>query len=89
MFGLLMEFWNENIIQKLLKQIEKVVKFYIYSEEIYRGRFARICVEFDITRPLKIELKYTVDNAIKLLFFIMNITDSCYGYGQQDHKFKH
>lgn len=52
-----MELWSESIRKKLLKQIERVIKIVIDLEEVSKGHFAKMCVEVDITKPLKLELK--------------------------------
>lgn len=50
---------------ELLKQIGKVIKIDIVSEEVSKRRFARVCVEVDISKPLKMELKYIRGNVMK------------------------
>lgn len=86
--GLPVELWSEAILQKLLKQIGRVIKIDIDSEEVSKGR-ARVCVEVDITKPLKMELEYKRGNTIKhALIDYENLTDICYGCGQQDHEFE-
>lgn len=47
--GLPVELWEEPILRKLLKQIGKVIKIDIDSEEVSKRRFARVCVEVDIS----------------------------------------
>lgn len=75
------------ILRKLLKQIGKVIKIDIDSEEVTKGRFARVYVEVDMSKPLKMELKYKRGNDIKLaLIDYENLINVCYGCGQQDHK---
>lgn len=83
------ELWGEPILRKLLKQIGKVIKIDIDSEEVSNGRFAKVCVQVDILKPLKMEIKYKKGNHIKtVLVDYENLTDICYGCGQQDHKFE-
>lgn len=67
-----MELWSESILRKLLKQIETVIKIDIDLEEVSKGRFARMCVEVDITKPLKLELKYKRGNVTKpaLIYYL-------------------
>lgn len=55
--GLPVKLWCESILKKLLKQIRKVIKIDIDSEEVPKGRFARICMEVDISKALKMEIK--------------------------------
>lgn len=89
MLGLPVELWGESILKKLLKQIGKAIKIDIGSEEVTKGRFARVYVEVDISKPLKVELKYKRGNVTKSAFIDNeNSIDICYGNGQQDHKFK-
>lgn len=53
-----MEVWSEVILTKLLKQVGKVIKIDIDLEEVFKGRFARVCMEVDISKPLKMEIKH-------------------------------
>lgn len=80
--GLPVELWGEPILRKLLKQIGKVIKIDIDLEEVSTGRFARFCVEVDISKPLKMEIKYKRGNNLKTaLVDYENLTDICYGSG--------
>lgn len=89
LFGLQVELWDENILRKLLKQIGRVIKIDVDSEEVSKGRFARVCVEVDISKPLKMDIKYKRGNSIKsALIDYENFPDICYGCGQRDHKFE-
>lgn len=84
-----MELWGESILTKLLKQVGYVIKIDIDSEDVSKGRFARVCVEVDISKPLKIEIKNKMGNIIKsALINYENLTDIYYGCDQQDHKFE-
>lgn len=48
-----------------------------------------MCVEVDIYKPLKMEIKYKNGNTIKsALINYEKLTDICYGCGQQDHRFE-
>lgn len=66
--GLLVELWSEPILRKLLKQIDNVIKIDIDSEEVSKERFALVCVQVDLSRPLKMELKY---NRVMLLNLLL------------------
>lgn len=84
-----LELWGEFILRKLLKQVGYVIKIDPDSEDVYKGRFARVCVEVDISKALKMEIKYKRGNSIKsALIDYENLTDICYGCGQQDHQFE-
>lgn len=77
-----MELWGESIFREPLKQIDKVIKIDVDSEEVSKGRFLRVCVEVDISKPLKMEVKYKRSNTIKsTLTCYENLTDICYGCG--------
>lgn len=50
---------------------------------------ARVCIEVDISKPLKMEIKNKRgDNIKSALIDYKNLTNICYGCGQQDHKFE-
>lgn len=87
--GLPLELWGESYFSKLLKQIGKVIKIDIDSEDVSKGRFARVCFEVDTSKPLKMEIKYKRGNNIKsALIDYEKITGICYCCGLQDHKFE-
>lgn len=55
----------------------------ILTLRISKGRFARVSVEVDISKPLKMEIKYKRGNTIKsALIDNENLIDICYGCGQ-------
>lgn len=53
-----LELWNDSILGKLVKPIGNVYKDDTNSEEVMKVMFARVCKEFDISKPLKMEIKY-------------------------------
>lgn len=50
--------WTNNVIRHILSRIGKSHKVDNKSEEESRGLFSTICVEMDISRPLKRNTKY-------------------------------
>lgn len=49
------------------------------SEEVSKGLFARICVEVDVSKPLKRKLKYFYEGSIfECLLDYENITNVCF-----------
>lgn len=44
--------FNERSLTKVGNTIGKTVKVDLQTEEIARGKFARICVELDLSKPL-------------------------------------
>lgn len=58
------------------------------SEEVSKGLFARICIEVDVSKPLKRKLKYFYVGSIhECLLDYENITNICFRCGSQSHKF--
>lgn len=48
-----------------------------------------MCVDVEITQPLKVEVNIKEGNGIKSsLFNYENLTDICYGCGQPNHEFE-
>lgn len=45
--------WEEHIITKIAATFGKVLKIYEVTSARIKGRFARVCVEVDLTKPLK------------------------------------
>lgn len=46
-------FFNEELLAKLGKVLGRVIQIDKHTAESLRGRFARICIEIDLTKPLK------------------------------------
>lgn len=61
------------MLLKLLKEIGKVIKIDVDSDEVSKRRFARICVEVDTTKPPKMELNYKGVILLNLHLLIMEI----------------
>lgn len=80
--------WNENNLRKILKPIGKLCKVDPNSEELSKGLFARVCLEVDISKPLKMKIQYSPCGwDYGCLVDYENITTFCYGCGSQNHKF--
>ncbi|WOL13741.1 hypothetical protein Cni_G22519 [Canna indica] len=48
-----MEYWSNNILFKIASLISKPIKVDDHSFNWERGRFVRICIEIDFTKPIK------------------------------------
>lgn len=53
-----LKLWNEPIVRKILKSIEKVYKVDANSEEMSKGLFTRVGIGIDISNYIKMEIKY-------------------------------
>lgn len=47
-----MEYFNSNALFKMAKTIDRPIKMDIQTSEATRGRFARVCIEVDVKKPL-------------------------------------
>lgn len=82
------EMWNETILRHILQPIGCLYKVELNSKEISKGLFTRVCLEVDISNPLKMKIKYIRDDVLYECFLDYdNITNICYGCGSQNHKF--
>lgn len=69
---------GSEFLTKLLKQIGKFIKIDIDLEEVSKGRFAKVYMEVDISKPLKMEIKYKRNNVFKsALIDYENLTNIC------------
>lgn len=83
-----LEMWNGNILRKILKPVGKLCKLDPNSEELYKALFARVCLEVDISKLLKMKIQYIRSGLVyDCLVDYENITTIFYGYGSQNHKF--
>lgn len=54
-------------------------------ELISKGLFARVCIAVDLSKPIKMEIKY---HRVVVHYYLLNyesIIDICYDCGNQDH----
>lgn len=80
--------WNENILSKILKPICHIIKLDPNSKEVSKGLFVGVCLEVDVSKPLKMKIKYFRDDSIYECFFdYQNISNIRYGCGSHYHKF--
>lgn len=59
-----MEMWNEIVLRHILSPISKLYKVDCNSEEVSKGFFARVCVDVDISKPLKRKIKYVREGSL-------------------------
>lgn len=53
-----LEMWNELILRHILSPIGNLLRIDHKPEKVSKGLIARVCVEFDIIKPVKKRLKY-------------------------------
>lgn len=83
-----LEMWNGKVLKHIISPIGNLSKINNNSEEVAKGLFARICVEVDVSKPLKRTIKYVlVDVYRECLLDYENITSICFGFESQSHKF--
>lgn len=71
---------NEKILWNILKPIGCLCKIDPNSEEISKGLLSRVCLEVDVSRPLKSKVKYIRNATLyECLIDYENITSICYG----------
>lgn len=63
----------------------KVVKVDTNSEKVSKGLFARVCIEIDVSRPSKMEVRHA-RSVIHGCFINYENINICYGCGSPDHK---
>lgn len=76
------------ILSKILKPIGRLIKLDPTLEEVSKGIFVKVCLEVDVSKPLKMKIKYFRDDSIYECFIdYENITNICYRCGSHYHKF--
>lgn len=82
------EMWNEKILSRILKPNGRLFKLDKDFEEVSKGQFVKVCLELDVSRPLKMKINYQWDDSLyECLVDCENITNICYGDGSHNHKF--
>lgn len=80
--------WNELILRHILSPINNLLRIDHKPEKVSKGLIARVCVEFDIIKPVKKRLKYFHEDVVyENLLDCENITNICFGCDSQSHKF--
>ncbi|KAI8008711.1 hypothetical protein LOK49_LG07G00800 [Camellia lanceoleosa] len=52
LIGLPIEFFDSSILRKIGARLGKLLKIDIFIENCARGRFARLCIQIDLSKPL-------------------------------------
>lgn len=69
-----LEMWNENILSKILKPIGRLIKLDPNFEEISKGLFVRVCLEVDVSKPLKMNKSFMDDSIYECFIDYKTIT---------------
>nr|XP_025616677.1 uncharacterized protein LOC112708979 [Arachis hypogaea] len=80
--GLPIELYDRSILRKIGELIGRVVKVDTNTEKMYRGKFARLCVEVDLTKPLI--GKYMI-NGVCFKVEYEGLHQICFTCGRADH----
>lgn len=67
--GLPIEYYNQGFLWKVGKKIGRPVRVDQATRKVTRGKFARLCVEVDITKPLLSKFKLRRVRRIELICF--------------------
>ncbi|XP_061352346.1 uncharacterized protein LOC133297248 [Gastrolobium bilobum] len=81
--GFPIEYANTKLIKGIVNWLGKFIKVDAATTSLSRGRFARICVELDLTKPLSAE--YKLEGRIKQVEY-EGLHLVCYSCGQYDHR---
>lgn len=79
-----LEVCRDSTLNKILKPIGEVLRL-MSLELISKGLFARVCIAVDLSKPIKMEIKY---HRVVVHYYLLNyesIIDICYDCGNQDH----
>lgn len=78
-----LEYFHKNFLMKIGRKIGDLKKIDQTTVSVYRGMFARICVEVDLSKPKL--ANYRVRNIEKMIEY-EGIFLICFGCGKQGHK---
>ncbi|XP_061346858.1 uncharacterized protein LOC133292467 [Gastrolobium bilobum] len=81
--GFPIEYVNSGLMKEIENWIGKFIKVDAATTSMARGRFARMCVELDLTKPLQAE--YKVEGRIKQVEY-EGLHLVCYSCGQYGHR---
>ncbi|XP_061369711.1 uncharacterized protein LOC133312514 [Gastrolobium bilobum] len=78
-----MEYVNTTLIKSIGNWLGKFVRIDAATTSLARGRFARMCVELDLTKALQVE--YKVEGRLKRVEY-EGLHLICYGCGKYGHR---
>ncbi|XP_057730252.1 uncharacterized protein LOC130945560 [Arachis stenosperma] len=84
--GLPIELYNEKILRKIGDLIERTCKIDYNTSHLCRGKFVRLCVEIDLTKPLL--GRYMVNENVYQVEYD-GIHQICFTCSKADHEQKH
>ncbi|XP_061341450.1 uncharacterized protein LOC133287787 [Gastrolobium bilobum] len=82
-FALTAEYVNTSLIKNIGNWLGKFVRIDAATTSLARGRFARMCVELNLTQPLQVE--YKVEGRLKRVEY-EELYLICYGCGRYGHR---
>ncbi|CAN1162280.1 hypothetical protein LINPERHAP2_LOCUS24412 [Linum perenne] len=77
------QFFNRLAVERIGNHIGKTVRLDMATSEGARARYARVCVEVDLSRPLL--GKYVIEDKV-YLFEYESLDNICYSCGLYGHK---
>ncbi|XP_061358331.1 uncharacterized protein LOC133302554 [Gastrolobium bilobum] len=80
--GFLIEYVNSGLMKEIGNWLGKFIKVDAATTSMARGRFARMCIELDLTKPLQTE--YKLEERIKQVEY-EGLHLVCYSCGQYSH----
>ncbi|CAN1179462.1 hypothetical protein LINPERHAP2_LOCUS34205, partial [Linum perenne] len=80
---LLIHYFNKVAVSRIGNSIGKIVRLDLATAEGSRGRYARVCVEVDVTKPLL--GKYMIEDKVFKVEY-ESLENVCFDCGYYEHK---
>ncbi|QHO31323.1 hypothetical protein S83_026012 [Arachis hypogaea] len=80
--GVAIEYYHQSILKKIGNIIGRTIKVDSNTADIARGKYARICVELDLTKPL---VSHYMINGVKLVVEYEGLHQVCFSCGRVGH----
>lgn len=82
-----MELWNEDFLKILLVDMGVVIKVDHITLERWKGKFARVCLNIDVTKSLPISVNLNCfGKAMEILLIYEGFQKICIYCGVEAHK---
>ncbi|CAN1136532.1 hypothetical protein LINPERHAP2_LOCUS9517, partial [Linum perenne] len=77
------QFFNHMVVERIGNHIGRTVRLHLATSEGARVRYARVCVEVDLSKPLL--GKYIIEDKVFLIEY-ESLDNICYSCGMYGHK---
>ena len=81
-----MEYWEDETLEAIAEQFGRLLMIDDHTVNLTKAKFARICIEMDLSKPLKRGLRVgSEDERMMMVVFYKRLSDFCFHCGRIGH----